>query len=61
MSDQAILLGMLESVGLSWQLADKLPEKIKAVTAQQVQAVAQKYFNTQQLTVAELIPQKINS
>lgn len=60
-SDQALVLGMLESVGLPWQLADELPEKIKAVSASQVQEVARKYFNSTALTVAELIPEKIHT
>lgn len=59
MSDQATMLGMLESVGLPWQLIDEFPEKIKAVTKEQVQAVVKKYFQPQRLTVAELHPEQI--
>lgn len=58
MSDQATRLGMLESVGLSWQISDQIVEKVKAVTATDIQAAAQKYFQSKQLTVAELIPEK---
>lgn len=61
MSEQATLLGILETVGLSWQIADTFREKIKAVTPTQIQEVVKKYFQPQRLTVAELIPEKINS
>lgn len=60
MSDQATMLGVLESVGLSWQVADDFAEKIKAVTAKDIQQVAKKYFNSKRLTVAELIPENVN-
>jgi zinc protease len=58
MSDQATMLGLLETVGLSWKLADQFPDKIKAVTAEQIQQAAQKYFIPERLTVAELVPEK---
>lgn len=47
---------MLETVGLDWRLVDSYPDKISAVTAEQVQQVAQKYFINDGLTIAELIP-----
>jgi zinc protease len=53
---QAMQLGMLETVGLDWRLVDSYPDKISAITAEQVQQVAQKYFIDDGLTVAELIP-----
>lgn len=53
---QAMQLGMLETVGLDWRLVDSYPDKISAVTAEQVQQVAQKYFINDGLTIAELIP-----
>jgi len=56
MSSQAILLGILETVGLSWKVADTFREKIQAVTAADIQQVAQKYFLPTQMTVAELVP-----
>jgi zinc protease len=59
MSDQATMLGMLESVGLSWKVADTFVEKIKAVTPQDIQNAAKKYFNAKSLTVAELVPEKM--
>ncbi len=57
MSEQATLLGLLETVGLSWKLADEFPAKIKAVTPSQIQQVAKKYFDVKRVTVAELIPE----
>jgi len=53
---QALILGTLESVGLSWRDADKYVDRIKAVTAAQVQQVAVKYFTDRHLTVAQLDP-----
>ncbi len=55
---QAMILGQLETVGLPWTMADEYADKIRAVTAEQVQAVAKKYFKDTQKTVAILEPQK---
>ncbi len=60
MSEQATLLGILETVGLGWQVADGFVDKIKAVTAMQIQAVAKKYLLEKHLTIAELVPEKVN-
>lgn len=49
-------IGALETAGLGWELLDIYPEKIKAVTAEQVRAVAHKYLIDQHRTVAELVP-----
>ncbi len=57
----ATLLGSLESVGLGYQLMDEYVPQVMAVTAEQVQKVAKKYLLTDQLTVAELIPQPMDS
>ena len=57
---QAMVLGTLETVGLNWQMADEYLEKIKAVTAEQVQLVAKKYFIENHLTVAVLEPQSMD-
>jgi len=56
---QAMQIGMLETVGLDWQLADTIVDKLKAVTPEQVQAVARKYFVPDNLTVAVLEPQSM--
>jgi zinc protease len=53
---QAMKIGQLEAVGLDWELADAYVERIKAVTPEQVQAVAKKYLVGTSLTVAELVP-----
>jgi len=58
MSDQALEIGMLEAVGLSWQVADNYPAQIQAVTANDVQKVAQKYLLPERQTVVELTPLK---
>ncbi|MCX4188580.1 M16 family metallopeptidase [Methylophaga sp. OBS4] len=53
---QAMQLGMLETIGLDWQLSEQYVDNVKAVTAEQVQAVANKYFIDDRLTIAELVP-----
>jgi zinc protease len=58
---QAMQLGILETVGLSWKDAEHYLERIEAVSAEQVQAVANKYLVQDRLTVAELVPQPIDS
>jgi zinc protease len=54
-------IGILETVGLSWKDAESYLERIEAVTAEQVRAVANKYLVQDRLTVAELVPQAIDS
>jgi zinc protease len=53
---QAMHLGMLETVGLEWQEADRYAERLNAVTAAQVQQVARDYLTPDHLTVAILEP-----
>ncbi len=53
---QAMQIGTLETIGLDWRLVDAYPEKMRAVTAEQVRAVAQKYLTDDRLTVAVLDP-----
>ena len=53
---QGMILGTLETVGLSWRFADIYVESIKTVTAEQVMDVAKKYLVDDRLTVAELDP-----
>jgi len=57
MQHQAIVIGSLAAVGLDWRLKDSYVDKIKAVTAEQVRAVAAKYFKSETLTVAHLLPE----
>lgn len=56
---QAMELGMLESVGLGYRNADRMIEKLRAVTADQVKAVAARYCLEDGLTVAVLDPQPL--
>ncbi len=57
---QAMQLGTLETVGVGWQKKDDYLKKIQQVTAEQVQAVAKKYLQDDNLTVAVLDPQPID-
>lgn len=54
---QAQELGNLWVQALPLDTSERLIERLRVVTAAQVQAVAQKYFGDQQLTVATLVPQ----
>jgi zinc protease len=56
---QAMEIGQLEAVGIPCTQHPRIIEKLQAVTAEQVQAVARKYFRDEQLTVAELDPQPL--
>ena len=56
---QAMEIGGIEAVGLSWRDIDLLTEKLKSVSAEEVQAVAKKYFTDDTLTVAVLDPQPL--
>jgi zinc protease len=53
---QAMEIGVMEMAGLPYTQIDRLIEKLRAVTPQQVQAAAQKYFGDDALTVATLVP-----
>jgi len=57
---QAMQMGQLESIGLSYKLADETVEKLSAITPEQIQMVAQKYFIDDGLTVAVLEPQPLS-
>jgi zinc protease len=56
MMAQAMEIGRFEASGFSWRNYDKLLEKLRSVTAEEVQAVAKKYFGDDTLTVAVLDP-----
>jgi zinc protease len=58
---QARQIGAWEMAGLSYKTLDILVDKLKAVTAEQVQAVAKKYFSDDNLTVAALDPQPLEN
>jgi zinc protease len=59
MMAQAMEIGATEATGLRWQDIDIMIDKLKSVTAEEVQAVAKKYFKDDVLTVAVLDPQPI--
>ncbi len=53
---QAMQMGTLETVGLGWRRMEEYSDKVAAVTAEQVRAVARKYLVDDHLTIAELKP-----
>jgi zinc protease len=55
----AITLGALEATGLGWELMDEYEEQIMAITPEQIQLVAKKYLNEDQMTFARLEPQSL--
>jgi zinc protease len=57
---QARQIGALEAIGLSHRLIERQVERLREVTAEQVQQVAQRYFNDDALTVAVLRPQPLS-
>lgn len=52
----ALYIGKFEILG-SWKMIDKYREDIMQVTAQDIQKVTKKYFNFDNLTVGELLPE----
>lgn len=57
---QGMQIGQLETMGYNWRISKTYPEKLKAVTSEQIQAVAKKYLNRDNMTVATLDPQPID-
>ncbi|EXJ15751.1 M16 family metallopeptidase [Imhoffiella purpurea] len=53
---QAMQLGMLETIGLDWELAETYVDRLASVTADQIRTVARKYLDSDRLTVAVLDP-----
>lgn len=60
MFGQAMEIGGLEATGHSWRDIDIMLANIRSVTAEEVQAVAKKYFVDDHLTVAVLDPQPVD-
>ena len=58
---QAMQMGKLETIGLDWREMDRYTEKVRAITADQVLAVANKYLDPHRLTTAVLEPLPIES
>jgi len=57
---QAMEIGQFETAGLSYRDIDRVLERVKAVSAEQVRAVAKQYFVDDQLTVVVLDPQPLD-
>ena len=57
---QAMEIGGIEATGMNWKDLDVMLERLKRVTAEEVRAVAKKYFRDDTLTVAVLDPQPID-
>jgi zinc protease len=53
---RAMLLGQLESIGAGWRRADQFLDRIRAVTAKDVQRVAKQYLTHDNRTVGILVP-----
>jgi zinc protease len=57
---QGMQIGTIETIGFPWKILEDYPKKLRAVTPEQVQAVAKKYLLKDNLTVATLDPQPID-
>jgi len=57
---QGMQIGTVETIGFSWKILEDYPNKLRAVTPEQVKAVARKYLLKDNLTVATLDPQPID-
>jgi zinc protease len=57
---QAMQIGQMESIGLSYNAIPLILKKLQAVTAQQVQEVAREFLQDDQLTIAVLDPQPLS-
>jgi len=57
---QAMQIGVMETVGLDWRLLDEYPQRIAAVTPEQIMAVAREFLIEDNLTVAVLDPQPLD-
>jgi len=55
----ATTLGSLETTGLGWELIDEYEKQVLAITPEQIQQVAKKYLNEDQMTFARLEPQSM--
>jgi len=60
MFNQAMQIGTVGTIGFSYRILDDYPIKLRAVTPEQVQAVAKKYLIQDNLTIATLDPQPMD-
>jgi len=58
---QAMQIGQLESIGLNYRVIPVMLKKLQAVTAEQVQQVAEEFLRDDNLTVAVLDPQPLSA
>ena len=57
-TSQATTIGQLETVGLRWQLMDEDLAALQAVTPEDIQAAAKRYFTRSRLSVAHVLPEE---
>ena len=60
MFGQAMEIGQMEAVGLSWKDVEIMLDRLQQVSAADVQAVARKYFADDALTIGVLDPQPLD-
>ena len=53
---QAMQIGMLETIGAGWQELTRFEERVRAVTAEDIQRVAARYLVPARRTIAHLEP-----
>lgn len=58
---QALTIGLLESINLSWRDYNNYIEALQLITPEQIKATANKYFTNDRLTVAVLEPTEIKA
>jgi zinc protease len=58
---QAMELGLLETVGIGWKKTNNYTNEINSITPEQIQQTAQRYFQENNRTEAELIPNEVKS
>lgn len=57
-ANQAMAIGQLETVGLSWRLLDEDLAALESVTAEDVQKAAQTFFTKARLSVVHVLPKE---
>ncbi|MNE03482.1 Peptidase M16 inactive domain protein [compost metagenome] len=57
---QANTLGLLETIGLDWRLADQDTDELNKVTPLDIQLAAKTYLTRERLSTAKILPEKNN-
>lgn len=57
---QASTLGLLESIGLDWQLADQDTDELNKITPLDIQNAAITYLTRERMSIARILPEKNN-